>query len=405
MSLTLLTRVENTLYIGADTRRSTTIDGRQFAVANDTSKIMYNDKFVIFGAGECSTYTSVFQNLVELNTFTIDDIVNVCRQEVPLFGNEKYNAYDGMRLALVVATFENDEPVYYNLFQINNFEPKRHILQNFNFRGGIARNIKDEEVYQWLNDYEGEVVDLYKDFFYKYQNESVGGSFNLFAIKKNGVFEVASEVIPIKKEIKWYTPVDKIYRDYLFNTFYQNPLLVKTYGYIYANNLLDQVQEDKIANQAVGGSKIKDSAVSNTKIANSAVTPAKLDRIYADIGQFNTLNAKVANIDSLYVAKNGVFGGTVEWANKGKLRYNDGLKRVEVNSQANLMLQANGKAEMSGQTIGLYGSEIITSGVLHPKGGMEINEGGGGLKFGGNWVHWKTITVDGQTFRVLADRA
>ena len=107
-------------------------------------------------------------------------------------------------------------------------------------------------------------------------------------------------------------------------------------GNIYARNLLDKVEHDKVGNDAIGNNNIQSGAVDTNEIRNDAVTPAKLDRVYAteieverliadeieavearfdrliakkaDISDLNATNAKlnnlqaqVAYIDKMYV--------------------------------------------------------------------------------------------------------
>lgn len=84
-------------------------------------------------------------------------------------------------------------------------------------------------------------------------------------------------------------------------------------GNIYARNLLDTVNSDKITNGAVTGSKLGayavtsgklgNGAVTTSKLGNGSVTAAKLDRLsvdqlYASKAEFDNLKARVISTDS-----------------------------------------------------------------------------------------------------------
>ncbi len=269
MSLTLLTRLDNTIYMSADYRRSIDIEGKQYAVANDTSKIMYTKDKIIFGAGKCDKYTAVFNTLVEINDFTIEEIVSVCRAICPYDSNKTYEGYVPISLALVVATLENGIPYYYRIFENNNYEPIREELIGYYFLGAIEDG---KGAYEWLHDYRGNIVNLYKDFYYKNQNEGIGGIFSLFSLdSQRGVRKVIQSLIPEKKGIKWVR-------------FYDNNTLEiysKSHGNIYARNLDN------------GG-------ITTSKIADDAVTPSKLDRVYASEAYVDNLIADKASIEQLH---------------------------------------------------------------------------------------------------------
>lgn len=84
-------------------------------------------------------------------------------------------------------------------------------------------------------------------------------------------------------------------------------------GNIYAKNL---------DYKGITYDKYGDSSISTASYQNGSVTPGKLDRVYADIGQFNSLSAEVANFVNVYATKayvntliaNRVISGTIDSA-------------------------------------------------------------------------------------------
>lgn len=176
-------------------------------------------------------------------------------------------------------------------------------------------------------------------------------------------------------------------------------------GYIYASNLLDQVQEDKLADSAVGTDKIK----------SGAVTPSKLDRVYADYGEFSTLISTVAHINEAYidyatcktlvadeistknlVTVNGTFSGDINWGVGGSIVWSGATQTTFSHSDLafvgySIFFAQDGYIEFS-TPLTTFNSEV------------QINSGAGGLRLGGSWTHWRTVTIGGASFRVLADR-
>lgn len=282
MSLTLLANIKGELYMSADYRRSIEINGSHYAVANDTIKMIYNKDKIVFGGGQCDLYTAAFKKLVELIDFTIDDITNVCRSIVPFDPDRQIKPRDNIGLVLIVGTIENGTPYYYQFSPINNFEPIKKELTGYRFFGCIEED--EQSVYDWLYAYRGSVEDLYRDFYYKYQDENIGGYFALNGIDSKGVFDVVQEKIPEKNGIKWV--------NLMVNGTAE--VYCKSNGNIYADNLDDY---------GIKARKIDSSAVTTSKIEDDAVTPQKLDRLYAEYGEFKSLKADVANIEDLVATK------------------------------------------------------------------------------------------------------
>lgn len=280
MSLTLLTRIGDNIYISGDTRRSIDIDKIQYAVANDTQKLFWTDKIVLFSAGKCEKYEKLFSRLAEIGDFTIDDIVSQCRLIAPYDESASYKGKAHIDIALIVATIEDGIPYYYKVFEPNNYEPVRSELEGFYYLGAISSTKQEAQtVYDWLYGYRGDITDLYNDFYIKYRNEGIGGSFTMLELSSDGVRQIINQRIPDKAGTLWVN-------------INQSQLYI--HGNIYADNLDDLgIQARKIASAAVTTSKIDD----------DAVTPAKLDRVYATYAQFDSLKADVADIEDLVATK------------------------------------------------------------------------------------------------------
>lgn len=283
MSLTLLTRIDDKIYISGDTRRSIDIGGIQYSVANDTQKLFWTDKMVLFSAGKCGKYEKLFSKLVEIGDLTIDDIVSQCRLIAPYDESASYKGKAHIDIALIVATIEDGIPCYYKIFQPNNYKPIKSELESFYFLGAINNNRQETQaVYDWLYNYRGDIIDLYTDFYNKYRDEGIGGAFNLLEISSKGVRPLVSQSIPDRADTKWVR----------FNLL--NQVEYYTNGNIYANNLDDG---------GITSRKLDRSSVTTSKIENDAVTPAKLDRLYAEYGEFNRLKADVAHVEDLVASK------------------------------------------------------------------------------------------------------
>lgn len=283
MSLSLLTRIDNKIYISGDTRCSIDIDGVQFAFANDTQKLFWTDNLVIFSAGKCNKYEELYRRLAKIKDLNIEEIVNQCRLIAPYNANVSYKGKVPIDIALVVASIENGIPCYYKIFQPNNYKPIKSELESFYFLGAINNNRQETQaVYDWLYNYRGDIIDLYTDFYNKYRDEGIGGAFNLLEISSKGVRPLVSQSIPDRADTKWVR----------FNLL--NQVEYYTNGKIYANNLDDG---------GITSRKLDRSSVTTSKIENDAVTPAKLDRLYAEYGEFRSLKADMADIEDLVATK------------------------------------------------------------------------------------------------------
>ena len=310
-------------------------------------------------------YTAAFNKLVEMNDFTINDITNVCRSIVPFDPDKEIKPSDNIGLVLIVGTVEEGIPYYYQFSPKTNFEPIKKELTGYRFFGCIEED--EQSVYDWLYAYRGSVEDLYRDFYYKYQDENIGGYFAVNGIDSKGVFNVMQQKIPEKKSVKWINFMDNGTAE----------IYCKSHGNIFAKNLDDYgLTSRKIASEAVTTSKVED----------NAITPKKLDRLYAEYGEFKSLVADVAQIESLVATKASIsqlnaVSATVSNL-QAKMVTTDYLKSNRINVGS---LYSQG---------GFYTDDVVMCGAI---------EGVQAFEFRGYPVSWVSIKDStGKTFRVLA---
>lgn len=314
--------------------------------------------------GQCDLYTAAFKKLVELNDFTINDITNVCRSIVPFDPDKEIKPSDNIGLVLIVGTVEEGIPYYYQFSPKTNFEPIKKELTGYRFFGCIEED--EQSVYDWLYAYRGSVEDLYRDFYYKYQDENIGGYFAVNGIDSKGVFNVMQQKIPEKKSVKWINFMDNGTAE----------IYCKSHGNIFAKNLDDYgLTSRKIASEAVTTSKVED----------NAITPKKLDRLYAEYGEFKSLVADVAQIESLV-------------ATKASISQLNAVSATVSNLQAN-MITANWLSSNAVWTKSFHSSTSASVAGWLTAGSVNAQNG---LEFRGHPVRWVSIKdKDGNTYMVL----
>lgn len=150
-------------------------------------------------------------------------------------------------------------------------------------------------------------------------------------------------------------------------------------GTIQANQIKGQIVRDQIGGNAVGESQIAANAVNGDMVKRDIIRTkhvkvggnnSRLDTIFADKAAFNTLSAKVANIDNLYVSKTGIFAGECKWTDGGKTStINQSQGRLNLEADSILIIKClneggvsiRGTTTISGNTV-IFGNFIVGNG-------------------------------------------
>jgi hypothetical protein len=202
LSSALIIQTPDQIFIGSDSAVSTKLNGKTYRVKDEHGKKLYEiDDMIIFCSGNMALSEQIMSVFSTSINKTLTNLKNISQFLFNTFDNKDDTSFP---VDILVAKFENEVSVVYQLSPYNDFE----IIKNIVKEGiGIwSGGLKTEEVFELaLNHLQKglSVTDVYKTVFDSISCEEIGGELKIFHLTSKEKFFINNFPIKEKEQINY----------------------------------------------------------------------------------------------------------------------------------------------------------------------------------------------------------
>jgi len=186
---------------------------------NKSGKKLFNiDNKIIFCSGKVELANNIINKYYNDKNKSIDNLKIITEYYYNEYINNNIISENNFILDILIATFENEQSIVYQISPYDNFEIKKNIITNINDIGIYVAGIKVQEAYDIIYNNilnKINVSNIYQNAFDNISFEGIGGYLEVYKLNNNNIELYYKNNIKEKNSLKYlndnFNTLDKNY--------------------------------------------------------------------------------------------------------------------------------------------------------------------------------------------------